>query len=251
MITDEWAAAASGNCMITALWPATASLSCMIAAVVPTPVRDHARRVGAHLRTRRDHAIPGRRGQRLGGDQAPPAGAVRARFGLSRRSRRVFAIFAGYRGGVAAETGLRDRIARARAGRPATGGRVRRVVAVLGGLALSTTRICLRYRVTGLAAEAGFFALLSLPPLVLGLVGSIGLLPLVLIGPTLLSRFFDHLDWGFLASVGWTGTLYWTIVPVLAITGLASLYHIATPVRSPWVRDLPGAALALVIWILS
>jgi membrane protein len=51
--------------------------------------------------------------------------------------------------------------------------------------------------------------------------------------------------------VGWTGTLYWTIVPILAITGLASLYHIATPVRSPWVRDLPGAALALVIWILS
>ena len=35
-------------------------------------------------------------------------------------------------------------------------------------------RVCFRYRVTGLAAEAGFFALLSLPPLVLGLVGSIG-----------------------------------------------------------------------------
>ncbi len=34
--------------------------------------------------------------------------------------------------------------------------------------------ICFRYRVTGLAAEAGFFALLSLPPLVLGLAGSLG-----------------------------------------------------------------------------
>ncbi|WP_425309320.1 YihY/virulence factor BrkB family protein [Ammonicoccus fulvus] len=33
---------------------------------------------------------------------------------------------------------------------------------------------CLRYRVTGLAAEVAFFALLSLPPLVFGLVGSIG-----------------------------------------------------------------------------
>ena len=33
---------------------------------------------------------------------------------------------------------------------------------------------CLRYRVTGLAAEAAFFALLSLPPLVFGLAGAIG-----------------------------------------------------------------------------
>jgi membrane protein len=259
-------------------------------------------------------------------------------------------------GGVAAETGLRDRLARARAGRPATGGRVRRWLALLGSLTVSTTRICLRYRVTGLAAEAGFFALLSLPPLVLGLVGSIGfvgthlgadvvqdlrgqlrqvtqtfltadsvskvilptfdqvvgagradvvsigfllslwsgsrvlnvyvdtisimyglgghrgivrsrvlsfslyvaalfvgvvLIPLVLVGPTLLARFFASLSWDALASVGWTGTLYWTIVPVLAITGLASLYHVATPIRSPWVRDLPGAMLALVIWVLS
>ncbi|MFD1860562.1 YihY/virulence factor BrkB family protein [Aeromicrobium camelliae] len=33
---------------------------------------------------------------------------------------------------------------------------------------------CLRYRVTGLAAEAAFFAILSLPPLIFGLAGSIG-----------------------------------------------------------------------------
>jgi membrane protein len=39
-----------------------------------------------------------------------------------------------------------------------------------------TTSICFRYRVTGLAAEAGFFLLLSLPPLVLALVGGIGYL---------------------------------------------------------------------------
>jgi membrane protein len=256
---------------------------------------------------------------------------------------------------VAAETGLRDRITRARAGRPVDS-RVRRLWATIWALTVSTTKICLRYRVTGLAAEAGFFALLSLPPLVLGLVGSIGfvgqhlgnevvedlraqlrtitltfltadsvskvilptfdtvvlrgradvvsigfllslwsgsrvlnvyvdtisimyglaghrgivmtrvlsftlyvvtllvgivLIPLVLVGPTLLGRFFDSIGWSLLASVGWTGTLYWTLVPVLAVTGLASLYHIATPIRSPWRRDLPGAALALVIWVLA
>jgi membrane protein len=37
-----------------------------------------------------------------------------------------------------------------------------------------TTAICVRYRVTGLAAEAAFFAILSLPPLIFGLVGAVG-----------------------------------------------------------------------------
>jgi membrane protein len=49
-----------------------------------------------------------------------------------------------------------------------------RLLGVLWVLTKETTKNCFRYRVTGLAAEAGFFALLSLPPLVLGLVGSIG-----------------------------------------------------------------------------
>ena len=40
----------------------------------------------------------------------------------------------------------------------------------LARLVVATIRVCLRYRVTGLASEAGFFALLSLPPLILGLV---------------------------------------------------------------------------------
>src|SRR5918994_4175651 len=43
--------------------------------------------------------------------------------------------------------------------------------AATGSVAATT---CLRYRVTGLAAEAAFFALLSLPPLVFGLAGAIG-----------------------------------------------------------------------------
>ena len=51
-----------------------------------------------------------------------------------------------------------------------------RVRAVTWTLTRETTAICFRYRVTGLAAEAGFFALLSLPPLILGLVGSVGYL---------------------------------------------------------------------------
>jgi membrane protein len=39
---------------------------------------------------------------------------------------------------------------------------------------VATVGTCLRYRVTGLAAEAAFFAVLSLPPLIFALAGSIG-----------------------------------------------------------------------------
>jgi membrane protein len=41
-------------------------------------------------------------------------------------------------------------------------------------VAAQTIGACLRYRVTGLAAEAAFFAILSLPPLIFGLAGAIG-----------------------------------------------------------------------------
>lgn len=41
-------------------------------------------------------------------------------------------------------------------------------------LVVSTVGTCFRNRVTGLAAEAAFFALLSLPPLIFALAGSIG-----------------------------------------------------------------------------
>ena len=46
--------------------------------------------------------------------------------------------------------------------------------ATLARLTVETVRVCMRYRVTGLASEAGFFALLSLPPLLFGLFGGAG-----------------------------------------------------------------------------
>src|SRR5215218_465783 len=39
---------------------------------------------------------------------------------------------------------------------------------------VTTVGSCLRHRVTGLAAEAAFFAVLSVPPLVFALAGAIG-----------------------------------------------------------------------------
>jgi membrane protein len=221
--------------------------------------------------------------------------------------------------------------------------------ATVARLTVETVRVCMRYRVTGLASEAGFFALLSLPPLLFGLFGgagyvgrwlgpdtvaqvshaisvyaarfltdssvrdvivptvddvlrngrsdviSIGLLvsvwsgsralnvfvdtisimygqsgvrgiirtrvlslslyfisiligaiviPLVLIGPSLVAELLPS-RLGFLAG------LYWPVVVVMTTASLTTLFHISTPRRSPWVRDIPGAVLALTIWVLS
>lgn len=45
---------------------------------------------------------------------------------------------------------------------------------LLWRLLVTTVGSCLRYRVTGLAAEAAFFAVLSVPPLIFALAGAIG-----------------------------------------------------------------------------
>ncbi len=223
------------------------------------------------------------------------------------------------------------------------------VFGVLWRLTRETTAVAFRYRVTGLAAEAGFFALLSLPPLLLGLVGSIAyfgdwigadvvadvqqrildgaqqvltsdvvneviaktltdvfeggrpdlisigflialwsgsralnvfldtcsimyglggvrgivktralsftlyvaallagsvVIPLILAGPTLLERVTPD-------QVGFVNALYWPVASLLSLVSLTSLYHISVPVRTPWIRDVPGALLTLAIWFLG
>jgi membrane protein len=224
------------------------------------------------------------------------------------------------------------------------------------GVVVATLRSCLRYRVTGLAAEAGFFALLSLPALVLGLVASAGYVGqglgtdvlgdlreriAELAGTTLTAdavqgvilRTFDEVvrsgrpdvvSLGFLVSVWsgsralnvyldtvaimyglggrrgivrtrllslslyvatlagavavlpllllgpglladvartrlglpetvlvWSGLLSWPVLVLLAVAGLASLYHVAPPERPAWRACLPGAGLALALWVLA
>ncbi|WP_281964158.1 YhjD/YihY/BrkB family envelope integrity protein [Serinicoccus marinus] len=45
--------------------------------------------------------------------------------------------------------------------------------------------------------------------------------------------------------------LYWPLVGVLGIMSLTGLFHVATPARSPFWRDLPGALLTVVLWVVS
>jgi membrane protein len=72
-------------------------------------------------------------------------------------------------------------------------------------------------------------------------------LPLLVIGPKLLERAIDS-ELGGASHAVVTGA-YWPVVLLLSVAALTTLYHLATPVHTPWRRDLPGAVLALLIWV--
>lgn len=62
-----------------------------------------------------------------------------------------------------------------RAARPASlAARARQARELVWRLVVTTVSSCLKYRVTGLAAEAAFFAIVSVPPLIFAMAGSIG-----------------------------------------------------------------------------
>ncbi|MFC5075305.1 YihY/virulence factor BrkB family protein [Kitasatospora cinereorecta] len=212
-----------------------------------------------------------------------------------------------------------------------------------------TVNSCIEYRILGLAAEAAFFTLLSLPPLLLGLIGLLGyvddwtatttvasiernilaavqtvlsergvndiarplmddvthgarpdvisigfaialwsgsravnvfidtitvmygldghrgivktrllafllyvvalllgavVLPLLVVGP---DRVVEFVPWGTEVLA----VLYWPLVIVLSIAFLTTLYHVSVPVRSPWTEDIPGALVALAMWVMG
>lgn len=44
---------------------------------------------------------------------------------------------------------------------------------------------------------------------------------------------------------------YWPTVVALCTVLIAVLYHVAVPVRGPWRRDLPGAVVAMLLWLAS
>lgn len=216
-------------------------------------------------------------------------------------------------------------------------------------LVKDTVNSCMEYRILGLAAEAAFFTLLSLPPLLLGLIGLLGyvddwtstatvasiernilnaaqtvlsergvddiakpliadvttgarpdvisigfaialwsgsravnvfvetitvmygldghrgivrtrllafglyvvalllgavVLPLLVVGP---DRVVEFVPWGTEVLA----VMYWPLVILLTIAFLTTLYHVSVPVRSPWIEDVPGALVALGMWVLG
>jgi membrane protein len=87
--------------------------------------------------------------------------------------------------------------------------------------------------------------LLYLAGLILLVIG----LPLIAIGPNLLTDFLPG-SWKPTVS-NWVGALYYPVVGAVLVLALATLYKLALPRRLPWHRGLPGAVLAMVIFLLS
>ncbi|MCX2929480.1 YihY/virulence factor BrkB family protein [Mycobacterium sp. CVI_P3] len=87
----------------------------------------------------------------------------------------------------------------------------------------------------GLTIGAMFGVVAILPPLVLGPRLVLWAAPASLADPTL---HILHL-------------LFWPVVVLLVLAAVATLYHVGVPWHTPWRRDLPGAALAMVLWLLA
>lgn len=90
-----------------------------------------------------------------------------------------------------------------------------------------------------------FALLLYLVGLVLLVVG----LPVIAIGPDVLTDLFPA-SWKPTLST-WVSALYYPVLAVLLMLALATLYKLALPRRLPWHRFLPGACLAMLIFLLS
>jgi membrane protein len=90
-----------------------------------------------------------------------------------------------------------------------------------------------------------FALLLYMASLVLLVVG----LPLMAIGPDLLPKFFPA-AWRP-EITDWVGYLYYPGLGVLIVLALATLYKLALPRKLPWHRGLPGAILAMVVFLLA
>lgn len=81
----------------------------------------------------------------------------------------------------------------------------------------------------------------------LGVVAGVVFLPLLALGPRFGAWLADRTGLAAMATA-WAAVY----VPVVFIGGgllLASFYHLASSARTPWKRDLPGAALALAAWL--
>jgi membrane protein len=90
-----------------------------------------------------------------------------------------------------------------------------------------------------------FALLLYLVGLVLAIIG----LPVLALGPNLLPEVFPPSWRSNISDV--IGTFYYPVVAILLVIALCTLYKVALPRKLPWHRGLPGAVLAMVVFLLA
>lgn len=81
------------------------------------------------------------------------------------------------------------------------------------------------------------------------LLGAVAVLPVLVVGPRLVELVAPSAVAAATLTV--LSTLYWPVLATVAVAGLATLYHLGVPWRTPWRRDLPGAVFAMAVWLLA
>lgn len=90
-----------------------------------------------------------------------------------------------------------------------------------------------------------FALLLYLVALVVAVIG----LPVLALGPGLLPKVFPDSWRANITDV--IGTFYYPVVGVLLVVALTTLYKVALPRKLPWWRGVPGAVLAMIVFLLA
>jgi membrane protein len=90
-----------------------------------------------------------------------------------------------------------------------------------------------------------FALLLYMASLVLLVIG----LPILALGPDILPKLFP-VTWREEISL-WVNGFYYPALGVIIVLALATLYKLALPRKLPWHRGLPGAMLAMIVFLLS
>ncbi|CAN3130454.1 YihY/virulence factor BrkB family protein [Mycobacterium sp. smrl_JER01] len=102
----------------------------------------------------------------------------------------------------------------------------------------------------GLRPRPGWRQRLMALGLTLGLlVGAVSVLPPLVFGPQILDWLLP--DTLADATLHIVELMFWPGVVVVVFVGLATLYHLGVPWRTPWRRDVPGALLAMALWLVA
>ncbi|MEE9243230.1 MAG: YihY/virulence factor BrkB family protein [Mycobacterium sp.] len=91
--------------------------------------------------------------------------------------------------------------------------------------------------------------LLALGLTIGALLGAVAVLPPMVFGP----RIVEWLAPDPIAdtTLRMLDLLFWPSIVLLVFVGLVTLYHVGVPWRTPWRRDVPGALLAMLLWLLA
>ncbi len=109
----------------------------------------------------------------------------------------------------------------------------------------SVTKAHGQYGVRNLLWQRILAVLIYIASLVVGIFA----LPLVAIGPDLLTRLLPTTVGGIDANMlAWA---YYLVLIMLLVLSLSLLYKVALPNRLPWRRGLPGALLAVVVFLIA